>query len=43
MDSRADVKALAAQLGEEFDDKLLLRILGKLENGNTRGIGYRRG
>ena len=43
MDSKADVKALVAQLGEEFDDKLLFRIRGKLENGSTRGIGYLRG
>jgi len=43
MDGKADVKALVAQLGEEFDDKLLFRIRNKLDNTSTRSIAYMRG
>ncbi len=43
IENQVDVDRLISKLGEEFDDKLLFRLRNKLDNHNTRAIGYLRG
>lgn len=43
LSSDIDIDRLAARIGSEGADKLLFALRNKLENGNTRGIGYLRG